>query len=112
MIEKHIVTPGVWRSFVIECLRHTPPPVGTPPPFQLDHLFTEVAKTAKARGLKVAPNINAWLENRYGVPEIHMNLRTPVNEILWDLIIEGIVRPGDGKAEFNIPYIHGTHHGK
>jgi hypothetical protein len=112
MIEEHIVTPGDVRGVVIECLRRIPPPVGSTPPFQLVHLFTEVAKTSKARGLKVAPNINAWLENRYGMPELYANLRTPVNEIIWDLIVEGIVRPGDGKAEFDLPYIHVTEYGK
>lgn len=100
------------RSVIVELLRKDRPQFGGGDPFRVEHLFCEVAEIAQARGLEVKAGMNAWNLNR-GIPELHANLRAPIWRIVWDLIIEGLIRPGKGTSEpFELPYIHVTEHGK
>ncbi len=101
------------RSIVIECLQRDRPYEPNRAPFDVGHLFYEIAEIAKQRGLKATAATNAWLDNP-NIPELYPNLKGPVWAIVWDLIIEGIVRPGDGapSRQFSLPYIHVTEYGK
>lgn len=100
------------RSVVVECLRKDRPQFGGGDSFRVEHLFREVAQVAHTRGFEVRAGMNAWNMN-HNVPELHANLRTPIWSIVWDLIIEGVLRPGAANSEpFDLPYIHVTEHGK
>lgn len=101
----------ILRSIVIECLRKDRPQFRSDPAFSVNILFREVAELARAKGLEVRPGTNAWLMN-HDVPELHGNLRTPIWTIVWDLIIEGVLRPGAENGEPSLPYIRVTDHGK
>lgn len=100
------------RSIVVECLQKNRPYDPRSDPFRVEHLFTEVAEIAKARSLKVTNSVNAWHDSGR-MPELHTNVRGPVWDIVWDLVIEGIVRPGLGNREpYDFPYLHVTEYGK
>jgi len=101
------------RSVVIECLRKERPYDPHSAPFQVDHLLHEVAEIARKRGLKTIDNCHdAWRMN-YDTPELHPNLMAPVWDIVWDLIVESVLRPGTGTEQsFSLPEIHITEHGK
>lgn len=100
------------RSIVIECLQKERPYDPKSDPFRVEHLLREVAEIAKARALKVTSTVNAWHDSG-GLPELHANVRAPVWDIVWDLVIEGIVRPGTAKGDQNqFPYLHITEYGK
>jgi len=107
-----VLTKSDMRSVIIEILARDRPYDPGQSPFQLNHLCVEVAIVAKQRALKHTESNNAWLDNRYGNPELHPNVTPWVWSIVWDLIIEGILRPGTGKSEYNLPYIHVTDFGK
>jgi hypothetical protein len=99
------------RFVIVECLGKDRPRFGGSP-FRVEHIFHEVAEIARARGLEVRAGMNAWNMN-HDVPELHGNLRTPVWTIVWDLIIEGVLRPGAENGEpFDLPFIHLTEHGR
>ncbi|MBI1345876.1 hypothetical protein GC163_06265 [bacterium] len=107
-----VLNEDILRTVVIEILRKERPQFGGGEPFQVDHLFREVAEIAKQRGLEVSSGMNAWTMKRE-IPELHANLRAPIWRIVWDLIIEGVIRPGRGTSEpFDLPCIHVTEHGK
>ncbi len=100
------------RSVVVECLRKERPQFGVRDPFRVEHLFREVAEVAHTRGLEVRAGMNAW-NMHHDIPELHANLRAPIWSIVWDLIVEGVLRPGAANSEpFDLPYIHVTEHGK
>ena len=101
------------RSVIIECLRKGQPEFGNHArPLQVNYLFQEVAEIARARSLEYQPGMPAWKMN-YDRPEIHANLRSLIWSIVWDLIIEGVLRPGvELGGEFELPHIHLTEHGK
>jgi hypothetical protein len=98
------------RSLVIACLQKD----RQNEPLQISYLFTEVARLAKIRDLQYSGNINACLENRYGEPSLHPNLVPSIADIVWDLIVEGVLRPGIGRDNTNLdlPHIHVTPFGK
>ena len=102
------------RSLVVECLTKEPARGCPRSTLTVQGLFAKIAEIAKTRDLKldVSPSPPAaWLMN-YDVPELHPNLRAPVWSIVWDLIIEGILRPGNGTGEpFELPHIHITEYG-
>ncbi len=82
------------RSVIIEILRKIRPYNPSQPPFQVGTVFDEFARIAKSRGLKFNESLDAWLGDK---PEIRPQLQGPVWEIVWDLIVEGVLRPGDVK---------------
>jgi hypothetical protein len=107
-----VLDDGTLRSVIIELLRKDRPQFGGGDPFRVEHLFREVAEVAQAIGLEVQPGMNAW-NLSHGIPELHPNLRAPIWRIVWDLIVEGVIRPGKGTSDpFELPYIHVTEHGK
>ena len=100
------------RPLVLECLKKDRPYNPSQSPLQLTHLCGEIAEIAKIRDLKYHSNINAWNMNG-DRPELHANLMPSVADIVWDLIIEGILRPGAGNDQtFDLPRFHLTHYGK
>jgi hypothetical protein len=92
------VTNEELRSVIIECLQKSRPYDPSAALFRREFLFSEIA----------------WLDNRHGPPELFPRLKGPASDIVWDLIIEGILRPGTGPSgtEFDLPYIHVTEFGK
>jgi hypothetical protein len=101
------------RAVIIECLRKERSQFGgSVQQLQVSHLFQEVAEIARERGLEYSLGINAWKLN-HDRAEVHPNLRSPIWSIVWDLIIEGVLRPGVELGDtFELPYIHLTKHGK
>lgn len=100
------------RSIIIECLRkprqHSPHSA----PFSVNHLCGEVAIVAHARSLKtIGEGHNAWHdEGGRIVPHPHM--LAPIWAIVWDLIIESVLRPGTGNEHtFELPHIYVTEYG-
>jgi hypothetical protein len=108
------VTNEELRSVIIECLQKSRPYDPSAALFRREFLFSEIAEIAKNRNLKLSAGHNAWLDNRHGPPELFPRLKGPASDIVWDLIIEGILRPGTGPSgtEFDLPYIHVTEFGK
>lgn len=100
------------RSIVVECLRKSRPYSSSEQPFSVNRLFDEVAAIARTRQLKYNNSLPAWQDNA-GRAELHANLRGPVWDIVWDLIVEGILRPGNDYGDpFELPNIHVTAYGK
>lgn len=100
------------RSIIVECLRKERPYRRSEPPFSVNQLFAEVAAIARTRQLNYTESLPAWNDNA-GRAELHANLRGPVWDIVWDLVVEGILRPGDEHGdEFGLPNIHVTAYGK
>lgn len=97
------------RSVVLEILRKDRPCNSSQPPFQVGTVFDEFGRIAKSRGLKFSETLDAWLGDK---PDIRPQLRGPVWEIVWDLIVEGVLRPGDGKSNHELPLIYVTEYGK
>lgn len=106
----NLLPPDV-RSLVIECLRKERPFNPQALPFRIDALCREVAAIAKTRGLKTARGNHAWIDSRHQDPSLHPHVIVEVHSIIWDLIVEGIVRPGHGEQELDLPAIHVTEHG-
>lgn len=100
------------RSVIIEVLRKHQRRFDGSDPFRVQHLFHEVAAVAHTKGLQVSDGMDAWRMNSM-IPELHVNLRSPVWTIVWDMIIEGILRPGAADGDkFELPYIHVTDYGR
>jgi hypothetical protein len=100
------------RAIIVECLRKDRPYRHGQSSFSVSQLLGEVAAIAKDRQLKYTESLPAWKDNA-GRAELHANLRGPVWDIVWDLIVEGILRPGDPYGEeFGLPLIHVTAYGK
>src|SRR5688572_25700765 len=106
------LTPADVRSLVIECLRKDRPYDPRSAPFRVDNLFAEIAQTAKSRSLKTERGNNAWIDNRYSDPNLHPHIQIEVWNVVWDLMIEGVIRPGGDEREMQLPAIHVTPHGK
>jgi hypothetical protein len=102
---------GELRSLVLECLRK-PRNSWSGEPFRIEHLFHEIAEISKHRGLKARRDVDAWLNEKNRIV-LNPPLRAPIREIVWDLIVEGILRPGAASDEpFDLPFIHLTEYGK
>src|SRR4030095_6881435 len=93
------LTPADVRSLVIECLRKDRPYDPSTPPFQVPYLFKEVAQLAKSRGLKTARGNNACEDLRHDGVDRHPHLKVEVWNIVWDLIVEGVIRPGGDERQ-------------
>src|SRR5262245_401554 len=100
------------RPIVLEILKN-PAIVGFQQPTNnAEYLVHHVAIVAMKRNLEMAPGIKAWHDGG-GRIEPHGNLFVPVIDVVWDLIIEGVLRPGDAndpKATF--PHFHITKYGR
>jgi hypothetical protein len=99
------------RTVVIETLRKMPSP-------ELSQLKSAVASTAAAMGLYSNPEESVQNNTRVvrhgfqSTPLLSGNDYGKVLEIIWDLIIEGIIRPGLGDASnHDFPWIHVTEWG-
>jgi hypothetical protein len=100
------------RSLVIECLRKDRRYDPHRAPFQVEHLFGEIAETAKARSLLTPNGNNAWIDHRHENISLHPHLQLEVWNVVWDLIVEGVVRPGGDERQMSLPAIHVTPHGR
>jgi hypothetical protein len=79
------------------------------PPLSVEHLLGEVAAYAKEHNLKVGRGYDAWLDNRYGRAEPSPHIVAPIWDLVWDLIVEGVLRPGSGSdTSTQFPVIHLT----
>jgi hypothetical protein len=82
------------------------------PPLSVEHLLSEVAAHAKQHQLKVGRGYDAWILDRYGRAAPSPHLVAHVWDLAWDLIIEGILRPGSGsETSTQFPVIHLTEFG-
>lgn len=97
------------RALVFECLKRPRGPHEAP--LQVNDLFREVAELAKQQGLKHG-NADAWKAN-YDRADLLADLRLPISDLVWDLIIEGVLRPGtSGNTDQGYPLIHLTAYGQ
>jgi len=83
---------------------------------QLNDLHTEIANLAVERGFHDAPKADPS-GARYGghAPSgYRLSLRdfARAHDIIWDLIIEGIVRPGPLNSDQGLPFFHVTEYGR
>jgi len=100
------------RSLLLECLRKEMPGKPTGHPFRPEYLFGMIAKIAETRDLKYNNDIPAWHENtKTRQPQLHGNLEQPITDIVWDLIIEGVLRP-DSHSEARFFSVHLTDYGR
>ncbi len=100
------------RSIVLECLRKERPFDPQSPPYNVDHLCADFAKLAEHRQLLTEKGHNAWIALRSGQAKLHSHLEVVVRDVVWDLIIEGVLRPGGDERNMDYPWIHVTEHGK
>src|SRR5688572_16746950 len=107
-----ILNPTDLRSLVVECLRRDRPFNPSAAPFQIANLCGEVAQLTKDRTIEYKAGINAWQVHRNGYVALHDNVVPQVWTVVWDLIIEGIIRPGDELRETSLPCIYVTPYGK
>lgn len=107
-----VITPDMLRSLVLEGLLK--PPAYGASPLRAEFLWQEVAEIAQRRGLKYNEQLPAWHDNRGSAVTIHPNLEGQILDIVWDLIIEGVLRPGQGMDgdSTTYPHIHLTEYGK
>ncbi len=82
----------------------------------IDTLYEDVAQIAKHRDMKHntgAGFVNAWHDGRYGSIHLHDVWKSRVWSIVWDLIIEGVLRPGIENSEtWALPNFYVTDFGK
>jgi len=94
------------RSLVVESL-------GAASQGQIFSLYTHVARLAIERG--IASIDPAYSTGMYRTPqyELSQKYKSWIEDIIWDLIIEGVVRPGLGDATNNgLPWYHVSEYGK
>lgn len=91
------------RSLVIEKLKSAPSG-------QIVGLHHDIARLAVDRGLTSKPNMTV-MNQPYEPPAKY---KSWIEEIIWDLIIEGLVRPGlgDGSSNNGMPWYHVSKYGK
>ena len=94
------------RALVVEQLRYSASG-------QITNLYSSIATLAVQKG--IAPVSYLQSSTRYSNPsyELAQKYKTWVEDIIWDLIIEGIVRPGLGDGINNgLPWYHISEYGK
>jgi len=94
------------RALVVEQLRYSASG-------QITNLYSSIATLAVQKG--IAPGSYLQSSTRYTNPsyELAQKYKTWVEDIIWDLIIEGIVRPGLGDGINNgLPWYHISEYGK
>jgi hypothetical protein len=109
------ITEEELRSIVIECLRKPTQP--GPPFLSLDTLRADVAQIAMERQLKHKTSsgglVNAASQFRGHQPVLNEVLQGRVWAIIWDMLIEGILRPGaEDRPDWSLPYVYVTAFGK
>ena len=106
------LTYNILRSVAIDCLA-VPYELGpSVPPYTVHVLFERMARELRKRGTKIDQGHNAWQENRHGHLSLHPYVREWAQDIVWDLIIEGVLRPGYDDRSPDYPAIHLTEHGR
>ncbi|AFY61450.1 hypothetical protein [Synechococcus sp. PCC 6312] len=77
---------------------------------QITSLYSNVANLAVQKGIVKNPAEANFLNPTYKLPEKY---KTWIEDIIWDLIMEGLVRPGLGDAlNPGLPWYHVSEYGK
>jgi hypothetical protein len=95
------------RTLVLEALRNHNPSE----PLSSDSIVGATAHIAKRRDLNYTDTIKAW-HNEHGRITLHPNLNLKILDIVWDLIVEGVLRPGFNESNPNYPHLHLTVFGR
>jgi hypothetical protein len=93
------------RSLVVESL-------GAVSQGQIASLYANIARLAIQKGIAPAHANSGTI---YGTPqyELSQKYKSWIEDIIWDLIIEGVVRPGLGDTINNgLPWYHVLEYGK
>lgn len=103
MIEKNIL-----RALILEFLSHTPKT-------QINHILADVEKLVAERGLFPSPDDCQRLGidyHYYQQKELNPIDNLTISEIIWDLIQERIVTPGETMADQGFPFFRLTKFGQ
>lgn len=94
------------RSLVIESL-------GSSGGGQVTSLYTNIARLVVQKGIAPNPYANSgttYINPQYELPQKYQSW---IEDIIWDLIIEGVIRPGRGDGQNNgLPWYHISEYGK
>lgn len=93
------------RTLFLECLGKKRD-FGTP--LNVELMCTELAYISRDRGLRFGHH-NAW-NDFHGTIKLHANLPPKISDLVWDLIVEGVIRPGSSSGNW-LPFIHLTEFG-
>lgn len=95
------------RSLVVESL-------GAVSQGEIFSLYTSVARLAIERGIaSIDPAYSTGMHRTPQYYELSQKHKSWIEDIIWDLIIEGVVRPGLGDATNNgLPWYHVSEYGK
>ncbi|OYQ62878.1 hypothetical protein B9G53_19725 [Pseudanabaena sp. SR411] len=77
---------------------------------QVTSLYIHVARLAIREGIATDPFANSGYMNPQH--ELEQKYNEWIDDIVWDLIIEGIVRPGQGSGIYTLPHYHISEYGK
>ena len=77
---------------------------------QVTSLYINVARLAIREGIATDPFVNSGYANPQH--ELEQKYNEWIDDIVWDLIIEGIVRPGQGSGTYTLPHYHISEYGK
>ncbi len=94
------------RSLVIEAL-------GSSSGGQVTSLHSNIASLVVQKGIAANPDANSgtrYINRSYELPQKY---KTWIEDIIWDLIMEGLVRPGRGNGlNEGLPWYHISEYGK
>ncbi len=111
---EHATSYDELRTAIIECLLK--PRQQGEIPLSVETLYEEIAQIAKKREMKHdagAGLVSAWRDGKHGHIFLDETWKARIWDIVWDLIIEGVVRPGTGKDNtWSLPLIHVTDFGR
>lgn len=94
------------RSLVVEQLR-------TSSSGQVSSLHSNIARLAIQKGLTADPYVQAGVNMMNAQYSLNERYQAWVEDIVWDLIIEGVIRPGLGDTRNNgLPWYHISEYGK
>lgn len=103
-----ILDEDMLRSIMLKCLQKRR---SATEQLRVETIFQEIAGIAEKENYKTENQSDAWIRKR-DILGLNDALKAPAWKIVWDLIIEGVLRPGNGQQEFELPFIQVTNHGE
>jgi len=77
---------------------------------QITNLYSKIANLAVQKGIAEKPSVAGLYNPTYEIPPKY---KVWIEDIVWDLIVEGLVRPGlGGELNQGLPWYHVSEYGK